>query len=216
VSDDGGRSTRQADPTQGKQLEGGLKYQIPGLPVLLTATGFHIEQTNVLTAVPNGNYSVENGKVRSNGFEFEAHVSVYKGLTVVAAVSAQRVKDLSTGKPPVQGGNGGESVFAFYTMQSGPLKGLGFGGGLRHVDSPFGGTASYGDVRVPAYTLFDGSASYDLANLGQIYKGWKVQASVRNLFNKRYVASCYGYAPYDEWCWYGERRSAQASVGYSW
>ncbi|MBS1061435.1 TonB-dependent siderophore receptor [Gluconobacter wancherniae] len=216
VSDDGGRSTRQADPTQGKQLEGGLKYQIPGLPVLLTATGFHIEQTNVLTAVPNGNYSVENGKVRSNGFEFEAHVSVYKGLTVVAAVSAQRVKDLSTGKPPVQVGNGGESVFAFYTMQSGPLKGLGFGGGLRHVDSSFGGTASYGDVRVPAYTLFDGSASYDLANLGQIYKGWKVQASVRNLFNKKYVASCYGYAPYDEWCWYGERRSAQARVGYSW
>ncbi|GBQ31172.1 TonB-dependent siderophore receptor [Gluconacetobacter azotocaptans] len=216
TSDNGGRTTRQADPTMGKQLEGGVKYQIPGLPILLTAAGFHIEQTNVLTAVPNANYSVENGKVRSDGFEFEAHVNVYKGLTVVATVSTQKVRDLSTHKPLVQVGKGGESLFAFYTMQSTPLKGLGFGGGLRHVASSYGGTASYGDVTVPSYTLFDATASYDLANLGHAFKGWKVQASVRNLFNKRYVASCYGYAPYDEWCWYGERRAAQASVGFSW
>ncbi|CAP57656.1 TonB-dependent siderophore receptor [Gluconacetobacter diazotrophicus] len=216
VSSNGGQSTRQADPTVGKQLEGGFKYQIPGLPILLTAAGFHIEQTNVLVAVPNSNYSTESGKVRSDGFEFEAHVNVYKGLTVVATANTQKVRDLSTGKPLIQVGKGGETLFGYYTMPSGRLKGLGFGGGLRHVDSAFGGTASYGDITVPSYTLFDASASYDLANLGHAFIGWKVQASVRNLFNKRYVASCYGYAPYDEWCWYGERRTAQASLGFSW
>jgi iron complex outermembrane receptor protein len=38
---------------------------------------------------------------------------------------------------------------------------------------------------------------------------------VRNLFDKRYIASCYGSA-YSEWCWYGERRNAQATLSYSW
>ncbi|WP_408740798.1 TonB-dependent siderophore receptor [Acetobacter sp. LMG 32666] len=216
VSNDGGVHTHQADPSMGKQLEGGFKYQVPGLPVLLSAAGFHIEQTGVLVSVPNANYSTQSGKVHSDGFEFEAHVEAYKGLDVTAAVSTQRVKDDSTGQPLIGANKGNASLFAFYTMQSGRMKGFGFGGGVRHVASSYGGTASYGAVTVPAYTLFDGSISYDMANLGSSFKGWKLQASVRNLFNKRYVASCYGYAPYDEWCWYGERRNAQASIGYSW
>ncbi|GAN70131.1 ligand-gated channel [Acetobacter syzygii] len=215
VSSDGVHM-RQADPSMGKQLEGGFKYQIPSLPVLLSAAGFHIEQTGVLVAVPNSSYSTQSGKVHSDGFEFEAHVEAYKGLDVTAAISTQRVHDDSTGHPLIGANRGNASLFAFYTMQSGRLKGFGFGGGVRHVASSYGGTASYGSVTVPSYTLFDGSISYDMANLGHSFKGWKLQASVRNLFNKRYVASCYGYAPYDEWCWYGERRNAQASIGYSW
>ncbi|MFT8418000.1 MAG: TonB-dependent siderophore receptor [Acetobacter sp.] len=216
VSSDSGAHTRQADPSMGKQLEGGFKYQIPSLPILLTAAGFHIEQTGVLVAVPNSSYSTQSGKVHSDGFEFEAHVEAYKGLDVTAALSTQHVRDDSTGKPLIGANKGNASLFAFYTMQSGRMKGFGFGGGVRHVASSYGGTASYGAVTVPSYTLFDGSISYDMANLGSTFKGWKLQASVRNLFNKRYVASCYGYAPYDEWCWYGERRNAQASIGYTW
>ncbi len=216
VSNNGGASTRQADPTIGKQLEGGFKYQIPNLPVLLSADGFHIEQTNVLVSVPNTNYSTESGKVHSDGFEFEAHVNVYKGLTVAASVSTQKIRDTSTGKPLIGGGKGNATLFAFYTLQSGPMKGFGIGGGVRHVAGSYGGTASYGDVHVPAYTLFDASMSYDLANLSRSLIGWKLNASARNLFDTRHITSCYGYAPYDEWCWYGERRTAQASLGFSW
>jgi len=216
VSTDGGRTTRQADPTLGKQIEGGLKYQVPGLPVLLTAAAFHIEQTNVLVSVPNTTYSTESGKVRSQGVELEAHVNVFRGMMIDAAFSRQSVKDLSTGKPLIEAGRGGVSLFGFYTLQSGVLKGLGLGGGLRHVNSSYGGVASFGDVTVPSYTLFDGSMSYDLSNLGRAYRGWTLNASVRNLFNKRHVTSCYALAGYDEWCWYGERRTAQATIAYRW
>lgn len=216
VSDNGGASTRQANPTVGKQLEGGFKYQLPNTPILLTAAGFHIEQTNVLVSVPNTSYSTESGKVHSDGFEFEAHVNVYKGLTVAASASTQKVVDESTNKPLMGAGKGNITLFAFYTLQSGRMKGFGIGGGVRHVAGSYGGTASFGDINVPNYTLFDASASYDLANLSPTLQGWKLQASARNLFDKRHVTSCYGYAPYSEWCWYGERRTAQASIGYSW
>lgn len=216
VSSDGGKTMRQADPSLGKQLEGGVKYQLPNTSLLLTLAGFHIEQTNVLVSAGNLGYSTESGKVHSDGFEFEAHMDMWKHLLLTAAYSYQRVHDDSTGKPLIQSGRGNASLFAFYQFSSGPLKGFGIGGGLRHANRSYGGTASFGDVWVPSYTVFDASARYDLANLSPSLKGWVLNASVRNLFDKRYIASCYGYAPYDEWCWYGARRNAQASIGFHW
>ncbi|MCG4272416.1 TonB-dependent siderophore receptor [Acetobacter senegalensis] len=217
VSSDGGHTFRQADPSMGKQLEGGLKYQIPGTSVLLTAAGFHIEQTNVLVGVGNLGYSVESGKVHSDGFEFEAHAEPYKNLMITAAVSVQKVRDDSTGKPLIQSGKGNASLFAFYTLPSGPLKGFGFGGGMRYSAKAYGGEASYGSVWVPQYAVFDGSLKYDLSNLSPSLRGWTAAASVRNLFNKNYIGNCLSYASYgQEWCYYGERRNAQGSIGFSW
>lgn len=123
----------------GKQLEGGVKYQFPGTSVLLTAAGFHIEQTNVLVAVGNLGYNVQSGKVHSDGFEFEAHAQPYKNLMITAAVSVQKVKDDSTGKPLMQSGKGNASLFAYYTMPKGVMKGFGFGGGLRYSAPSYGG-----------------------------------------------------------------------------
>lgn len=217
VSNDGGRTLRQADPSIGKQLEGGLKYQIPGTQVLFTAAGFHIEQTNVLVSVGSLPYSTQSGKVHSDGFEFEAHADVYKGLMVTAAVSVQKVHDDSTGKPLIQSGKGNASLFAFYTMPSGPLKGLGFGGGMRYTSKAYGGEADYGSAWVPQYALFDGSLRYDLSQLSHSLRGWTVAASVRNLFDKHFVSNCLAYASYGQaFCYYGERRNAQASIGYAW
>lgn len=217
VSSDGGKTFRQADPSLGKQLEGGLKYQLPGTSLLFTAAGFHIEQTNVLVAVGNLGYSTQSGLVHSDGFEFEAHAEPYKNLMITAAVSVQKVHDDSTGKPLIQSGTGNASLFAFYTMPSGPVKGLGFGGGMRYSNKSYGGEASYGSVWVPQYAVFDASVRYDLSNLSPSLHGWTVAASARNLFDKNYVANCLSYASYNqEWCYYGERRNAQASLGFTW
>ncbi|NHO17801.1 TonB-dependent siderophore receptor [Acetobacter oeni] len=217
VSSDGGKTLRQADPSLGKQLEGGLKYQIPGTSVLLTAAGFHIEQTNVLVAVGTLGYNNESGKVHSDGFEFEAHAQPYKNLMITAAVSVQNVHDDSTGKPLIESGKGNASLFAFYTMPSGPLKGFGFGGGMRYSARTYGGTSPSGSVWVPQYALFDGSVRYDLSNLSRSLRGWTAGASVRNLFDRHYISGCLSYASYGEgWCYYGERRNAQGTIGYTW
>ncbi|MBV1837642.1 TonB-dependent siderophore receptor [Acetobacter estunensis] len=216
VSNDGGATVRQASPSIGKQLEGGVKYQFPGTSVLLTAAGFHIEQSNVLVSVANTGYNVQSGLVHSDGFEFEAHAEPYKNFMITAAVSVQKVHDDSTGKPLIQSGKGNASLFAFYTMPSGPLKGLGFGGGMRYSAKAYGGEATYGSVWLPQYALFDGSLSYDLSNLSPTLRGWKASASVRNIFDKHYVSNCFAYGSDGEYCYYGERRNAQASIGYSW
>ncbi|NHO32333.1 TonB-dependent siderophore receptor [Acetobacter fallax] len=217
VSNDGGKSFRQADPSLGKQLEGGVKYQLPGTSLLLTAAGFHIEQTNNLVSVNNLGYSTESGKVHSDGFEFEAHAEPYRNLTITASVSVQKVKDDSTGKPLIQSGRGNAALFVFYKMPSGPVKGLGFGGGMRYSAKAYGGEASYGSVWVPQHAVFDASATYDLSNLSRSLHGWTVGASVRNLFDKNYVGNCLSYASYGQsWCYYGERRNAQGSIGFTW
>ncbi|WP_408871667.1 TonB-dependent siderophore receptor [Gluconobacter japonicus] len=217
VSSNGGATLRQANPSLGKQLEGGVKYQVPGTSILLSAAGFHIEQTNVLVAVANTSYSLESGKVHSDGFEFEAHAEPLKNLMLTAAVSFQKVKDDSTGKPLIQSGRGNASLFAFYTLPSGPLKGFGFGGGMRYTNKSYGGEANYGSVWVPQYAVFDASIRYDLSKMSHSLRGWNASASVRNLFDKNFVANCLSYASYgQEFCYYGERRNAQATIGYSW
>ncbi|MFT8521771.1 TonB-dependent siderophore receptor [Gluconobacter oxydans] len=216
VSNDGGATLRQAHPSIGKQLEGGLKYQIPGTSVLFTAAGFHIEQSNVLVSVANTGYSLQSGLVHSDGFEFEAHAQPFHNLMVTAAISFQKVRDDSTGKPLIQSGKGNASLFAFYTMPSGPLKGFGFGGGMRYSNKTYGGEATYGSVWLPQYALFDASIAYDLNNMSHSLHGWKVAASVRNLFDRNYIANCFAYGADGQYCYYGERRNAQASIGYSW
>ncbi|GBR71877.1 TonB-dependent siderophore receptor [Gluconobacter kanchanaburiensis] len=217
VSTDGGKTVRQARPSVGKQLEGGLKYQLPGTSLLLTAAGFHIEQTNVLVGIGNTGYNAESGLVHSDGFEFEAHAEPFHNLVLTAAVSIQKVHDDSTGKPLIQSGKGNASLFAFYTMPSGPAKGLGFGGGMRYSNKSYGGEASYGSVWVPQYAVFDASVRYDLSNLSRSLHGWNVGASVRNLFDKNFIANCLSYASYgQEFCYYGERRNAQANIGFNW
>ncbi|MBB2166220.1 TonB-dependent siderophore receptor [Gluconacetobacter sp. 1b LMG 1731] len=216
VSNDGGATLRQANPSVGKQLEGGLKYQLPGTSLLLTAAGFHIEQSNVLVSVANTGYNLQSGLVHSDGFEFEAHADPFRNLMLTAAISVQRVHDDSTGKPLIQSGKGNASLFAFYTMPSGPAKGLGFGGGMRYSAKTYGGQATYGSVWLPQYALFDASISYDLSNLSRALRGWKVSASVRNIFDRHYVANCFAYGYAGQYCYYGERRNAQASIGYSW
>ncbi|GAP24603.1 ferric iron siderophore receptor [Gluconobacter frateurii NBRC 101659] len=217
VSSNGGATLRQANPSLGKQLEGGVKYQVPGTSILLSAAGFHIEQTNVRVALANTAYGVESGKVHSDGFEFEAHAEPFKNLMLTAAVSFQKVKDDSTGKPLIQSGRGNASLFAFYTLPSGPLKGFGFGGGMRYTNKSYGGEANYGSVWVPQYAVFDASIRYDLSKMSHSLRGWNASASVRNLFDKNFVANCLSYASYgQEFCYYGERRNAQATIGYSW
>ncbi|MDE7547608.1 TonB-dependent siderophore receptor [Acetobacter fabarum] len=217
VSTNGGLTQRQANPSTGKQLEGGMKYQLPGTPVLLSAAGFHIEQSHVLVAVPNTGYSLESGLVHSDGFEFEAHVDVYRNLMMTAAVGFQNVHDDSTGKPLVQSSKGNASLFAFYTLPSGALKGLGFGGGMRYSSKIYGGESAQGSVWLPQYALFDGSVSYDLSNLSRSLQGWKASASVRNIFDRHYIANCFaGTSGGEGSCYFGERRNAQASIGYSW
>ena len=206
-----------ASPSLGRQIEAGVKYQPPGTQILLTAAWFRIEQTNLLTSIPNSSYSTQSGEVRSQGFEAEATVPLPQGFTLRAAFSHQNVKTVrddetpaNIGKGLIGVGKGNAAVNIDWAPQSGPLAGLTLGGGMRWVDKVYGGS----DTNTPSYTLFDALARYDLGRADPRLKGVEIGVNAANIFDKTYLTSCYlnGVG----WCWYGQRRTVQGTIGFHW
>mgnify|MGYP002712608228 CR=1 FL=1 len=67
-------------PTTGEQKEIGIKYQMPQVPVLLTAAVFDITQDNVLRTDPNSMaFQAATGQVESKGVELEAKLALKQG-----------------------------------------------------------------------------------------------------------------------------------------
>jgi iron complex outermembrane receptor protein len=202
-----------AKPSLGRQIEGGVKYQVPNTQILLTAAYFNIKQTNVLTSDPVTFLSTQSGKVRSRGVEVEAKAPLPHGFNATVAFSRQSVKILEDNDParvghgPETVGRGGTTATLDWAPASGPLHGLTLGGAVRHVDKVY----AYGDANSPSYTVFDALLRYDLAALGDRFQNFELSINARNLFNKRYLTGC--YVNYD-WCWYGDRRTVQGTIGF--
>ncbi|WP_255602139.1 TonB-dependent siderophore receptor [Glacieibacterium megasporae] len=202
-----------AKPSLGRQIEGGVKYQVPGTDILLTGAYFDIEQTNVLTYDPVSFLAYQSGKVRSRGVEIEAKAPLPHGFSVDVAFSRQGVRILedqdpqNVGHGPPTVGRGGTSAVLNWAPVAGPLKGLTLGGAVRHVDQVY----AYGDNNSPSYTLVDALMRFDLGSFKDRFKGMTVAVNATNLFDKRYLTGC--YVNYN-WCWYGNRRTVQGTVSY--
>jgi iron complex outermembrane receptor protein len=226
-----------AKPSMGKQVEAGVKYQPKGTPILISAAWFHIEQTNVVTTNPVNFLATQSGKIRSEGFEVEANAPLPGGFNVRAAYSHQRVRNVADddvrniGGGQIGAGDGNLTVNVDWTAKSGPLKSLNIGAGMRHVSRVYAGVldttqtyvnsgyttfnlGNYKQYYTPAYTLFDASLHYDLSNLSSKMKGMTLSVNLTNIFDKKYLTSCYMYPDYDAWCWYGQRRTAQGTLAW--
>jgi iron complex outermembrane receptor protein len=209
----------QAKPSTGRQFEAGTKYQLPGTEILVTAAWFHIIQNDVVTSNPITFVSYQSGKVRSQGVEVEATVPLPYDFNAKLAFSQQRVRVLEDadtariGKPLETVGKGNLSANLEWAPRDGSLKGLVLGGAIRHVSPVYAGISAYDGIarNSPAYTLFDALARYDLGGLNPRLEGVSVAINAANIFNKKYLTSC--FANYN-WCWYGNRRTVQGTIGY--
>ncbi len=86
------------------------------------------------------------------------------------------------GNVPISVAKDTASLWLDYTVQGGPLEGLGMGIGQRYVGSSYNAKNT---VKVPHYTLTDASVRYDLGHLTPDLKGVSVDLSASNLFDKR-------------------------------
>jgi len=213
-------SGKIADPSLGKQIEAGLKYQVPGTRILLTGAWFDIKQSNVAVSDPVTFIAYQVGRVRSRGVELEATVPLDNGFKGKLAYSRQRVKTLDdvdparVGQPLATVGRGGVSAEVEWEPKTGFARGLTIGGAVRYVDGTYAdryldGKAYY----TPSYTVFDALARFDLGRLSPGLDGVKVGINATNLFDKKYLTSC--FANYG-WCWYGNRRTVQGTIGFTW
>lgn len=205
------RTLQRFKPTTGAQIEAGVRYQPPSADMLVTASVYQINQKNVLVTDPvDPNFSIQEGEVRSRGFELEARASLSDNLDLIAAYAYTDARTIKSS--PVTQENEGRrtggvpynqaSLWADYGFARLGLPGLRAGAGVRYI----GDTTGYWlpDVTVPGYTLFDAMVRYDFAN------GWRAALNATNLADKTFVASC------TYMCFYGEPRTVQLTLTKTW
>ena len=209
-------SGAQLKPTTGKQVEGGVKYQPPGLNSFVTLSAYDIRQRNVQESDPNHpGFAIQTGEIRSRGVELEGVASLARGLDLRLAYTADPVHTVDSVNPSALGARPTvtpehmASLWMDYDVPRGPFAGLGAGAGVRYVGNTYGGTYTVGTSQVPftvpSYTLVDAVLHYQWHQLG-----FAINAT--NLLDRSYVEGCYGGTV----CSYGNRRNIIGSMRYSW
>jgi iron complex outermembrane receptor protein len=195
-----GTSTFQ--PTTGEGFEAGVKAQLFGGRVDVTAAYFRIEQHNVLTPYsgndpaicPSGSTcQLQVGAARSEGEELEASARPVEGLTLLAgyAHTDARVAG-STANGPIVGSVLPNSpvdaahLWSRYDFAEGALDGFGVGLGYSYVGDrkPFSPTAKNPvAVTLPAYQVVDLGLYYALPH------DTELTFKVSNLLGAQYYES---------------------------
>lgn len=219
-------------PTEGDQVEMGVKYQPTQSNSLYTVSVFELSQTNLPTTdlspsplaecVTEGtedtadddptDCTIQTGETRTRGVELEAKTWVLEGFSVSGSytyLDTKVVEDNSglEGKRKEFVPRHSAGLWLDYKWRSGTLAGLAFGTGARYTDSTYGDAAN--SIEVPSYTLYDMSLRYDMLYAGM--PGLMVSLAGRNLEDKQYLSSCNPFG-----CSYGSARVISASAQYRW
>ncbi|CAI3956975.1 TonB-dependent siderophore receptor [Commensalibacter communis] len=202
-------------PTEGKQIEAGIKYKPNHFDALFTFAWFRIDQTNVKTTDPNNiQNSIQTGEVRSQGVELSAVANITSDFKVLANYT---YNDLSTTKTTVPGAlhkvptglpQHMASFWGDYTLSKGKLAGLGLGFGMRYVGKTYANTLN--TIKVPDFTLFDMAAHYNFKKLIS-NNGLRLDVNLNNMFNKSYYSTCSASS-----CNEGFGRTVMANLTYRW
>ncbi len=176
-------SGRILDPETGEGLELGLKTEWFDARFGASLAVFRQELDNIpITDPTNRNFSINGGLQRTDGVELEASGIVADGFTLGAAWSwldSEYVdpRDENFGQSPGGLIERQSSVFASYELQSGRLRGLGFG--LSYVD--VGKRIEYGNQFLNGYERADVNFYYNAL------ERWQLSLQVRNVGDERYI-----------------------------
>lgn len=200
------------DPETGKQYEAGIKYQAPGSNSFLAIALFELTRKDFLQTDPATFIQVQNGEARSRGIEFEGMASLTTGLDLIFSYTYTDVEIIDSTVPAEEGQRPSQtpkhfaSLWADYTLQGGPLRGLGIGGGMRYLGSTFGDNLN--TVKVPNITLFDAAIHYQ-------WKQLRLAVNALNVFDRDYVASTFVRGS-DAFAVAGQERTLRATATYRW
>jgi iron complex outermembrane recepter protein len=197
-------------PETGQQAEVGVKFTPAGFDGHFGAALFDLKRQNVPTTDPNSILlQIQSGEWTSRGIELEMEANLMPGLKMVGSFTkfdlfvSKDPDPTVIGTVPTNTPTELASLWADYTIQSGQLAGLGFGGGVRYNGPSYADAAN--TLEVPAYTVGDAAIHYEIKN-------WRYAINVTNIADKTFVASCQTATA----CLYGDRRRAVASVSYKW
>ncbi|MES2056649.1 MAG: TonB-dependent siderophore receptor [Pseudomonadota bacterium] len=208
---------KRFQPQRGRQYEAGVKWQ-PDVGTLVALSAFDILGTNRLETDPlNGNNQIQQGEVKSRGFEIEASRTVARNVTVTASYSHVAAKlgrsadPLAVGLPISavprdQASVWGEKSFALSDDML-----VRIGAGVRYVGPSteaviFNDIVTSGAVErltTPGFTVADALVAVDKGR-------WSLAVNATNLFDNEYYASCSVRSA----CGAGYRRNVIGTLGY--
>jgi TonB-dependent siderophore receptor len=177
-------------PLTGDQYEAGLKYHVARL--LLTAAVFQLKEKGLSeynTTISGIDYYKPIGEVTDKGVELQALGQITRQWQLNAGYSYLNAKITSDIDSAIVGQTQlflpkqTASLYTTYTVGTGVMSGLTFGGGPRYVSSQR--TSYDGSTKdLPGYPLVD-------ANVGYSHASWLVQLNVHNVFDRRYFINNY-------------------------
>ncbi|MBS9722102.1 TonB-dependent siderophore receptor [Tianweitania sp. BSSL-BM11] len=202
------------DPTEGEQIEAGIKFQPNGWNSFITASVYDLTKSNIaaqeIAIDGSGSITTQIGEVRSRGFELEGTASLVEGLDLLASYTytdaeitqGDRTLTTTTGNQPANIPEHSASLWLDYSFAPDTaLDGVSVGAGVRYLGSRFGNNSN--TIELPSVTLFDAAIRYEKDQ-------FSAALNVNNIGDERYAASCnFG-------CYLGEGRSVIGSVGYKW
>ncbi|WP_244478105.1 TonB-dependent siderophore receptor [Methylobacterium sp. Leaf86] len=208
-------------PTEGEQIEGGIKFQPPGTNLLMTGTVFDLTQKNVLTPDPTDfRFNAQTGEARVRGVELEVKASLTESLDLIASYAAMN-SEITKANANAAGASiiGNElpfvpqhqaSAWLDYTFRTGDWAGLGLGAGVRYIGASVGDNANL--YHIPVVTLVDAAVRYDFGYRYPALKGVDLAVNATNLSDKTYVSTCIAATG----CFYGNRQTVLATLRYRW
>jgi iron complex outermembrane recepter protein len=170
-------------PERGTQYEVGVKADWLDRRLSTTLAFYQITRSNVLTADPiNPNFSIQTGEQRSRGIELDITGEILPGWKIAAgyAYTDARITEdnaFAVGNRINNVPEHAVSLWTTYEIQTGSLKGLGFGLGIFYVGQRQGDLDN--SFEVPSYTRTDASLFYQRDN-------YRIGLNIENLFDVSY------------------------------
>lgn len=173
------------EPTRGLSYEVGAKLNLLNDRLRFTTALFRTYLNNVANPDPNNNrFVIAVGQERNQGAEFDVNGQPIPGLNLNANFAYINAKITEDNDPALVGQRSAAPqyvgrVFGTYELQSGPLRGFGFGGGVYFV-------GDY-DTQLPNRILVNPYERVDGVLFYRGSKKWDVSFNLRNLLNAKYI-----------------------------
>lgn len=203
---------RVVDPEVGENYEVGLKTSFLDGRVNTLISLYHLTRQDVATpnpTTPDPFDAIAAGEQRSRGVELEGAFKITHGLEVTAAYTYADAEVTKDEALPVGARLQGVPEHSFsawlkYTLQEGPLRGLGVGVGGRYYTEQQGDVTFAAPFELPAYGVMDAALFYRRGR-------FNAQVNLSNVLDERYFAGAYNSL----YVMPGEPLSVRATVGWS-
>ncbi|MEO0707272.1 MAG: TonB-dependent siderophore receptor [Cyanobacteria bacterium J06649_5] len=171
---------------RGSGYEVGAKAEFLEGDLLATLAYFDITKRNVAATDPNNPFfSIATGEQQSQGVELDLAGEILPGWSVIAnyAYTDARITEDSTnpaGNRLFNSPQHSAGLWTTYKIQTGDLKGLGFGLGANYASSRFGDLAN--SFEIDDYFLTNAALFYERND-------WRFGLNLNNLFDVNYISA---------------------------